>query len=144
MKTNKLLYFLLGVLILMNAIILVQFMEGRKKDHPPHPPRLSVVLKMSGKQAAWVDQEFKQHIAQKERYLGEQKELRKQIKLDKNAAVENQVLYQKIGLLQTKIDACTFEHFSRVKAHCNAKQAKKLAEVVDGMIDRSERPGPRP
>jgi hypothetical protein len=99
---------------------------------------------MSGKQAAWVDQEFKQHIAQKERYLGEQKELRKQIKLDKNAAVENQVLYQKIGMLQTKIDACTFEHFSRVKAHCNAKQAKKLAEVVDGMIDRSERPGPRP
>ena len=146
MKTNRLLYVLLGILIVMNAIILVQFMKGRNTGHPPHPPKLSVVLKMKGKEAEWVDAEFKQHFAEKGDLLEEQKALRSQIKLDKNAAVQNKVLYQKIGALQSKIDACTFEHFTRVKAHCNAQQAKKLAEVVHRMIEQSDRPGrgPRP
>jgi predicted ATPase len=128
----------------MNAIILVQFMKGRNAGHPPHPPRLSVVLKMKGKEAKWVDAEFKKHIAEKSELLDAQKALRAQIKLDKNATVQNQGIYQKIGELQTKIDACTFEHFTRVKAHCNAQQAKKLAEVVHRMIEQSDRPGPRP
>jgi hypothetical protein len=144
MKTNRLLYFLLGILILMNAIILVQFMKGRNPGHPPQHPKLSVVLKMKGKQSEWVDAEFKKHIAEKDDLLEEQKELRSSIKLDLNAKTQNQVIYQKIGALQTKIDACTFEHFSRVKKHCNDRQAKKLTEVVHRMIERSDRPGARP
>jgi hypothetical protein len=143
MKTNRLLYVLLGILIVMNALILMQFMKGRNAGHPPHPPKLSVVLKMKGKEAEWVDAEFKQHIAEKGAYLEQQKTLRSQIKLDKNAAVQNQELYHKIGALQTKIDACTFEHFTRVKKHCNTEQAKRLAEVVHRMIERSDRPGAR-
>lgn len=145
MKTNRFLYFLLGILILLNAIMLVQFMQDRKHGNPPHPPKLSVILKMKGKEAAWVDAEFKQHIAEKSGYLEQQKELRTQIKLDHSATLQNQRIYEKIGVLQTKIDACTFKHFTRVKAHCNATQAKKLAEVVHQMIERSDRPpGPRP
>ena len=143
MKTNRLLYVLLGILIFMNAIILVQFMKGRNAGHPPHPPKLSVVLKMTGKEANWVDAEFKKHIAEKSDLLAEQKELRSKITLDSKAKTKNQRIYQKIGFLQAQIDACTFEHFTRVKAHCNAEQAKKLEEVVHRMIERSDRPGQR-
>lgn len=143
MKTNRLLYILLGILILMNAIVLVQFMKGRNAGHPPHPPKLSVVLKMKGKEAEWVDAEFKKHIAEKGDLLAEQKELRSQISLDSHAHTKNKRIYQKIGFLQAQIDACTFEHFARVKAHCNAEQAKRLAEVIHRMIERSDHPGAR-
>lgn len=144
MKTNRLLYLLLSILILVNVLMLVQLMQDRKPGFPPHPPRLSHILKMKGSAAKWVDNEFKQHLAEKNHYLEQQKELRTQIKLDNQSKLHNQQIYEKIGALQSKIDACTFEHFTRVKTHCTAKQAKKLAEVVHRMIERSDRPGPRP
>lgn len=144
MKTNRLLYILLGILILVNAFMLVHLLQEKRHEKLPHPPRLSFILNMKGKEAEWVDSEFKQHIAEKSRYLEQQQQLRTQINLDKSSSLQNQRIYEKIGAIQTKIDACTFEHFTRVKAHCNASQAKKLAEVVHRMIEFSGRPGPRP
>lgn len=142
MKTNRILSILLGVLILINAFLLIQFKRSNHHGHPPHRPKLSLLLKMTGKEAQWVDAEFEQHIQEKEKLLTEQKRLRSQVVLKENYP-ENQLLYTAISKLQFKIDSCTFNHFARVKSHCTAKQAKKLTEIVKRMIERQDRPGPK-
>jgi hypothetical protein len=139
MKATKFLLIGLCVVIILNIFLLFEvFKPG--KDHPPHPPQLSKVLGMNGKDAQWVDAEFDRHIHEKDRLIEEQKKWRMLVKIDPQYAAQNQVIFAKISRLQFKIDSCTFDHFTKVKAKCNKKQVIALKQVIERMITMAGKP----
>jgi hypothetical protein len=140
MKANRLLLICIGILIIINVLFLL---ECNKRGGPPHPPKLSLALDMKGKDAAWVDHEFQRHIHEKDRLLNQQKSWRMKLVLNRSKSEQNLRIFEKISRLQYQIDSCTFDHFMKVKAICNKKQEEKLHRLVNRMIQRAGKPGPK-
>jgi hypothetical protein len=142
MKANRLLLICIGILIIINVLFLLEC-NKRGQDGPPHPPKLSLALDMKGKDATRVDREFIRHIHEKDRLLNQQKSWRMKLTLDRSKSEQNQEIFEKISRLQYQIDSCTFDHFMKVKAICNKKQEEKLHRLVNRMIQRAGKPGPK-
>jgi hypothetical protein len=140
MKANRLLLLCIGILIIINVFLLLEF---NKPGHDGRPPKLSIALDMKGADAAWVDHEFQRHIHEKGCFLEEQKSWRMKLSLDRSKAEQNQRIFEKISRLQFQIDSCTFDHFMRVKTKCSKKQKIKLNSLVSRMIQRAGKPGPK-
>jgi len=141
MKANRILLVCLGIIVILNAIFL--FSCPRGLHHlPPHPPKLSVALGMTGKNARWVDQEFNRHIQVKHQLLDQQKSLRKKVSISATHSTKNQQLFEKISRIQYQIDSCTFNHFIRVNEKCNPQEKKALKRVIRRMIEMAGKPMP--
>lgn len=140
MKANRLLLLCIGILIVINVFLLLEFNKPR---HDGRPPKLSIALDMKGADATWVDQEFQRHIHEKGRLLEQQKSWRMKLLLDRSKIEQNQRIFEKISQLQFQIDSCTFDHFMRVKTKCSKKQKIKLNTLIRRMIQRAGKPGPK-
>lgn len=140
MKANRLLLLCIGILIVINVFLLLEFNKPR---HDRRPPKLSIALDMKGADATWVDQEFQRHIHEKGRLLEQQKSWRMKLLLDRSKTEHNQRILEKISRLQFQIDSCTFDHFMRVKTKCSKKQKIKLNTLIRRMIQRAGKPGPK-
>jgi hypothetical protein len=140
MKANRLLLLCIGILIVINVFLLLEFNKPR---HDGRPPKLSIALDMKGADAAWVDQEFQRHIHEKGQLLEQQKSWRMKLLLDRSKTEQNQRIFEKISQLQFQIDSCTFDHFMRVQTKCSKKQKIKLNTLIRRMIQRAGKPGPK-
>jgi uncharacterized Ntn-hydrolase superfamily protein len=147
---NKLLTWLLVVLLLANAITIALFWIGRNKPFPPP----------QGSPADFLIKELNMDSRQQEQYKmlvkehqDAVRELREKIKAAKDSLF---VLMKKDNVSDSskkeaahavsrqteQLDILTLEHFQKVRALCNKDQQKKFDDIIHEVIRMMAQPGP--
>jgi periplasmic protein CpxP/Spy len=154
MMKNKLFTWLLGLLLLANAVTLVFFWLDRAK--PGNGPKGGAAGFLI-EQLNFNEQQQQQcEVLAKEHRLKAQA-LRPKIRAAKDAMFElvkqqgvsdsvKQAAAEKASLYMKELDLYTLEHFEKVRALCNPQQQKKFDEILDQLtkvIANQRPPGER-
>jgi Spy/CpxP family protein refolding chaperone len=147
---NKLLTWLVVLLLLANTATLAMFWLN-KKQHPPQPkgtPNEFLVkeLKLDAKQQEQLDVLVKEH-----RQMAEQ--IREKVRAAKDSLfdlVKNPTATDKAkqsaaavcSRLTEQLDVLTVNHFQKLRALCNAEQQKKFDEIIQDITRMMGQPQP--
>jgi Spy/CpxP family protein refolding chaperone len=143
---NKVLSWLIGVLILANIATLTFFWIGHLKNQRNHSPKefLAKSLHFSESQKNAYFELAKDHNESANK-------IREQIKIDKENlfqllkteqivdSVKNNAAL-KVSLSIQALDMLTFEHFKKVRALCTEEQKPKFDELIQKMVNSVNNP----
>jgi Spy/CpxP family protein refolding chaperone len=143
---NKVLSWLIGVLILANIATLIFFWIGHLKNQRNHSPKefLAKSLHFSESQKNAYFELAKDHNESANK-------IREQIKIDKENlfqllkteqivdSVKNNAAL-KVSLSIQALDMLTFEHFKKVRALCTEEQKPKFDELIQKMVNSVNNP----
>ncbi len=146
---NKLLTWLVVVLLVANAATIAMFWLGKRKPPPPQgAPNEFLIkeLKLDNKQQEQLDVLVKQH-----RQVAEQ--IRKQIRTAKDSLFDlvknpgatdsaKQMAAAACSKLTEQLDVLTVNHFQKVRALCNAEQQKKFDGIIRDITRMMAQPQP--
>jgi periplasmic protein CpxP/Spy len=147
---NKLLTWLVVLLLVANAITITMFWMGRPK-HPPQPkgsPQEFLVneLKLDNNQQQQLESLVKEH-----RQMSEQ--IREKVRVAKDSLFDlvknpnatdsaKQSAAASCSKLTEQLDVLTVNHFQKVRALCNADQQKKFDEIIHDITRMMGQPQP--
>jgi hypothetical protein len=134
---NKLLTWLVLLLIVANAITITMFWVN-KKQHPPANPApnefLIKELKLDKSQQEKLDLLVKEHRGQVESIRGKLKQAKDKlfsmVKAPETSDSVKHVAAADISKLTEEIDLFTLAHFQKVRNICNPEQQKKFDEII--------------
>ncbi|HLO83101.1 MAG TPA: Spy/CpxP family protein refolding chaperone [Chitinophagaceae bacterium] len=151
--TNRLFTWLLGILLLANAVTLVVFWIDRTR--PENGPRAGAQGFLV-QQLNFNDQQQQQFEALAKDHRAKAQEIRPKIKEAKDAMFElvkqpgvsdsiKQAAAAKVSGYIMQLDLYTLEHFQKIRAICNPEQQKKFDQILNQltmMIGNQRPPGP--
>ena len=145
---NKLLTWLVVLLLIANAITITMFWLSRSK--PPQPMRatpqnfLVESLKLDAKQQEQLEVLVKEHRQGAEQLRMKTKDSKEALfDLLKQPNVSDstkQAAAKAVSVTTEELDLLTLNHFQKVRALCNSEQQKKFDEIINDVI-RMMRPG---
>ena len=143
---NKVLSWLIGVLILANIATLTFFWIGHLKDQRNHSPKefLAKSLHFSESQKNAYFELAKDHNESANK-IREQIKINKEnlFQLLKSEKVDDSIKKNstlKISLSIQALDMLTFEHFKKVRALCTEEQKPKFDELIQKMVNSVNNP----
>jgi periplasmic protein CpxP/Spy len=147
---NKLLIWLVALLLVANAASIAMFWLGKKKlpPQPKGPPNEFLVkeLKLDEKQQAQLDvlvKEHRQAAEQLRRKTREAKEsffdLLKQTNVTDSA---KQAAAKSVSAITEELDLLTLNHFQKLRAICTPEQQKKFDEIIHEVTSMMGQPRP--
>jgi Spy/CpxP family protein refolding chaperone len=147
---NKLLTWLVVLLLLANTATLAMFWLNKRK-HPPQPkgaPNEFLVkeLKLDAKQQEQLDALVKEH-----RQMADQ--IREKVRIAKDSLFDlvknpdatdsaKQNAAASCSKLTEQLDVLTVNHFQKLRALCNAEQQKKFDEIIHDITRMMGQPQP--
>ena len=149
---NKILTWLVVMLLVANAATISMFWLNRRKEMAPlkGTPKEFMIreLKLDQKQQNQLEQLVQQHQESAE-------QLRKQVRESKEAFfdllnVPNiadssiQTAAKAVSVNTEQLDLMTFDHFQKVRAICTPAQQKIFDHIIKQVIAMMGRPGPPP
>jgi len=147
---NKVLTWLVVLLLLANAATITMFWLGRAK-HPPQPkggPKEFLIseLKLDAKQQEQLEVLVKEHRQAAEQLRGKTKEakelffdLLKQINVTDST---KKAAAKAVSVTTEELDLLTLDHFQKIRALCNAEQQKKFDEIIHQLTSMMGQPRP--
>jgi periplasmic protein CpxP/Spy len=135
---NKLLVWLVALLLVANAATIAMFWLGKKKQPPPPKgaPNEFLIkeLKLDTKQQEHLDVLVKEHRQQAERLRGKTREAKESFfDLLKQANVTDsakQSAAKAVSVSTEELDLLTLNHFQKIRALCTPEQQKKFDEII--------------
>lgn len=147
---NKLLMWLVVLLLVANAATITMFWLGRTK--PLQPMRgtpqnfLIESLKLDSKQQEQLEVLVKEHRQAAEQLRMKTKEGKEALfDLLKQQGVTDSIKVSKakaISVITEELDLLTLNHFQKVRALCNADQQKKFDEIINDVVRMMGQPRP--
>jgi len=147
---NKLLTWLVVLLLIANAITITIFWLSRAK--PPQPMRgtpqnfLVESLKLDAKQQEQLEVLVKEHRQAAEHLRMKTKESKEALfDLLKQPNVSDstkQAAAKAVSVTTEKLDLLTLNHFQKVRALCNSEQQKKFDEIINDVVRMMGQPRP--
>jgi periplasmic protein CpxP/Spy len=154
-KNNKVLVFIIAVLLLSNVAMLFFFLRKEKKeDRPKQTPREYMVEKLK-KEVGFTDDQVAKYMELSDKHKQTMKPLFKEIHMAKDSfykllrqepsdSLLNHFLGE-IGEKQKTIDQKIFNHFLSLKHICTPEQLPKydtvVQHVIKGMINPPRKGG---
>jgi len=147
---NKLLTWLVLLLLVANAATLTLFWLGRAK-HPPQPkgsPKdfLVTELKLDSQQQQQLEVLVKEHREAAEQLRGKTKEAKEHFfDLLKQPAVSDsakQTAAKAVSAITEELDLLTLNHFQKVRALCTPAQQEKFDEIIHQLTNMMAQPRP--
>jgi Spy/CpxP family protein refolding chaperone len=147
---NKLLVWLVALLLVANAATITLFWLGRNK-RPPEPkgsPRefLSKELSLDTKQQAQLEELVKEHRSAAEQVRPKIREAKEAFfELLKQPGVTDsakQAAAKLVSVQAETLDLLTFGHFQKIRALCNADQQKKFDAIIQDVVRMLGQPRP--
>jgi len=148
---NKLLTWLVFVLLLANAATITMFWLNRKPKQPAiqrGTPQEFLVkeLKLDAKQQEQLEALVKEHRQAAEQLRGKTKEAKEQLfdLLKQPAASDStkQAAAKAVSVITEELDLLTLNHFQKVRAICNAEQQKIFDEIINDVVRMMGQPRP--
>jgi Spy/CpxP family protein refolding chaperone len=147
---NKLLLWLVALLLVANAASIAMFWLGKNKQlpTPKGPPNEFLIreLKLDGAQQAKLDILVKEHRAAAEELRGKIKESKEAFfDLLKQTAVTDsmkQVSARAVSVNTEALDLLTLEHFQKIRALCTPEQQKKFDDILHEVTSMMGQPRP--
>ena len=147
---NKLLMWLVVLLLIANAITITMFWLSREKH--PQPMRgtpqnfLVESLKLDAKQQEQLEVLVKEHRQAAEQLRMKTKDskealfdLLKQLNVSDST---KQAAAKAVSVTTEELDLLTLNHFQKVRALCNLEQQKKFDEIINDVIRMMGQPRP--
>ncbi len=148
---NRLLVWLVALLLIANAATIAMFWLGKTK-RPPEPRRpesdfLVKELKLDSGQQAKFELLRKEHRSAVDSLRAKVKEAKDQLfDLVKDLAATDsmkQTAAAAVSVITEKIDLYTVEHFQKVRAICNPEQQKHFDEMLHQITSMMAPPPPK-
>lgn len=150
---NKIVAWLIGILILANIATLTFFWIGHLKTQKDHSPR-----EFLAKGLNFSDSQKNAYFDLAKNHNESANKIREQIKIDKEYLFQllksEQIVDStknsaalKISLSIQALDILTFDHFKKVRALCTEKQKPKFDELIQKMvnsINKTQKGYPKP
>jgi Spy/CpxP family protein refolding chaperone len=147
---NKLLVWLVALLLVANAASIAMFWLGKAK-HPPQPkgtPQEFLIkeLKLDAKQQEQLEVLVKEHRQAAEQLRGKTREAKEAFfDLLKQANVTDsvkQAAAKAVSVNTEELDLLTLNHFQKVRALCTTEQQKKFDEIIHQVTSMMGQPRP--
>ncbi len=147
---NKLLIWLVILLLLANAATITMFWLGRAK-HPPQPkgsPKdfLITELKLDAKQQEQLEVLVKEHRQAAEELRGKTKEAKEAffglLKQTNVTDSTKQAAAKAVSVTTEELDLLTLDHFQKIRALCNAEQQQKFDKIIGQVTMMMGQPRP--
>jgi protein CpxP len=150
---NKIVAWLIGMLILANIATLTFFWIGHLKNQKDHSPR-----EFLAKGLNFSDSQKNAYFDLAKNHNESANKIREQIKIDKENlfkllktdqivdTVKNNAAL-KVSLSIQSLDILTFDHFKKVRALCTEKQKPKFDKLIQKMvnsINKTQKGYPKP
>lgn len=149
---NKIIGWIIGVLILTNIATLTFFWIGHLKNQRDNSPK-----EFLAKSLNFGESQKNDYFMLAKEHNEAAKIIREQIKLDKeslfqllisnqvNDSIRNERALKVSNSIQS-LDILTFEHFKKVRAICTKEQKSKFDELIQKMVNSVNQPqkGPQP
>lgn len=140
MNKIKFLYFIIGLLVVSNIILLIFFLDNRSNSFHPNKPRNIVIerLHFDKEQIQRYDSFIRNH-RKKSRELGHQiQELKKElysylVENQNDSAVFN--LISKISKKQGEFELVHYNHFLEIKSICTPAQMPLFKKMSKELLD---------
>ena len=148
---NKLLTWLVIVLLLANAATITIFWLDRKPKQPPTPkgtPQEFLVkeLQLDAKQQDELNVLVKEHRQAAEQLRVKTREAKEQLfdLLKQPVATDStkQAAAKAVSATTEELDLLTLNHFQKVRAICNAEQQKKFDAIINEVVRMMAQPRP--
>jgi periplasmic protein CpxP/Spy len=150
---NKIVAWLIGILILANIATLTFFWIGHLKNQKDHSPR-----EFLAKGLNFSDSQKNAYFDLAKKHNESANKIREQIKIDKEYLFQllksEQIVDStknsaalKISLSIQALDILTFDHFKKVRALCTEKQKPKFDKLIQKMvnsINKTQKGYPKP
>jgi Spy/CpxP family protein refolding chaperone len=149
-EKNKLLIWLVALLLVANAASIAMFWLGKSKQPPPpkETPKEFLIreLKMDTKQQQQFEILVTDH-QQKAMFIRDRVKMLKENFFDllKQPNVTDSIKNEKaatVSYLVQKLDLLAFEHFQKIRALCNSEQQKKFDEIINEVTAMMGQPRP--
>jgi periplasmic protein CpxP/Spy len=139
-KTKWLAAFI-AVLVLTNLGLMIFIWSEKEESRIPPPIRdareyLVKTLALDDTQLETFDSLRKIHFEKVSSYRKEMRGLKDEFfsRLSAPRSADTDTLAQRIGIVQTKIDLETFDHFSQLRSLLNKEQTKKFDNVIQDVL----------
>jgi len=152
---NKMLFWCVIVLVVLNAATLTSFWMGKSTaELPRHPDGgrdgqkiMEERLQLSDEQGLQFKQIRNEHFMRTRPLQGDMHKTRLDI-LDEIFAsepddVKIQKLLAELGIKQNEFESKLIRHFQELKGACNAQQTEELKHMLLGLIERTQPRDPR-
>ena len=149
---TKWLAVLITVLVLTNLGLMIFIWSEKEENRLPPPIRdareyLGKTLALDDKQLQSFDSLRKIHFEKVTNYRKEMRGLKDEFfsRLSAPRNAKTDTLAQRIGIVQTKIDLETFDHFFQLRSLLNKEQGEKFDNVIQDVLrTMGPRQGPPP
>ena len=143
---NKIVLWLIGLLILGNIATLTFFWIGHLKNQRDNSPKEFLVKKLN-----FTDSQKNEYFKLAMEHNESAKIIREQIKLDKenlfqllksdniSDSMRNELVFKVSKSIQS-LDILTFEHFKKVRTICTDEQKPKFDELIQKMVNSVNNP----
>lgn len=130
MKRTKLYKLIIGILVIINAGMLIFFLSGRPPHRPPHPGQLSEQLGLEGEKKTLIMKLEKEHHADKQALMNRDRELHEELfsKIGTDGDVSD--IQAEIEVNHAEIEKTTYDFFNNVSKHCTSEQKAELKKTV--------------
>lgn len=134
---NKLLTWLVLLLIVANAITIIMFWVNKKQSPPPNPAPNEFLIKelrLDKFQQEQLDILVKEHRGQVQAIRGKLREAKDKlfsiVKIPETSDSVKHAAAADISKLTEEIDLLTLAHFQKVRKICTPEQQKKFDELI--------------